>query len=286
MLSPPELPPTEFPLPAPDPDRPADARDGVFQKLIFTHDWMPGSGQSEMGIRDLELKTILALPIPSRNWPLLITPGVAVHYLDGPVAPDMPPRVYDAYTQFRSLGRINPRLGAELAVTLGAFGDFESGSGDPFRITGHGAVLWDWTPTAKVVLGAAYINTYDSDVIPIGGLIWNPSEDFTVEAVFPTPKIAHRVYWQGACTDRVQDWLYAAGEWGNDTWDITRAAGFADEVNYRDWRLLVGLERKVLGGLSRRIEVGYVFSRRLHYDTGPDTFDLSDTFLLRGGLTY
>jgi len=290
--SPAELPPIELPLPAfsqpapPDPDRPPDARDGFFQKLLFSYEWITGGDGDEMGVSDLEIKTILALPIPSRKWPLLITPGFAVHYLDGPTVPDMPARVYDAYAQFRSLGRINPRLGAELAVTLGAFSDFEQGADEAFRVTGHGAVMWDWTPTTKIVLGAAYIDTYDTDVIPIGGLIWKPHPDLSVEAVFPSPKIARRFYWRRACTEQVQDWIYVAGEFGNDTWAVRRGAGLNDEMNYRDWRLLLGLERKAIGGLDRRIEIGYVFSRRLHFDRAPGEVPLSDALLLRAGLTY
>jgi len=285
--SPAELPEPslEF-LPPPDADRPPDARDGMFQKLIFTHEWLAAGGNDGLGIHDLELKTILALPIPSRRWPLLITPGFAVHYLDGPLVPDLPARVYDAYTQFRSLGRVNPRLGVELAVTLGAFSDFRQGADEAFRITGHGAAMWEWTPTMKVVLGAAYIDTPDADVIPVCGLIWSPHEDFTLEAVFPRPKLAHRVYWPGACTKDVQDWVYVAGEFGNDTWAIRRTGGTDDEVNYRDWRVVLGLERKAIGRLDARLELAYVFSRELKYKSPTPNLDLSDTVMLRAGVTY
>ncbi len=34
---------------------------------------------------------------------------------------------------------------------------------------------------------------------------------------------------------------------------------------YNDFRILLGIERKVAGGLSRRVEVGYVFGRELEY---------------------
>ena len=76
------------------------------------------------------------------------------------------------------------------------------------------------------------------------------------------------------------------GEFGNDTWAIRRAAGFADKVNYRDWRILLGLERKSIGRMDRHIEVGYVFSRRLHYDSMRPEFPLNDAFMIRAGLTY
>jgi len=284
--APAELAPDPAQLPPPNADRPPDARDGAFQKLLFTYEWLAAGGAHSLGIHDLELKTVLALPIPSRRWPLLITPGFAVHYLEGPTATDLPPRVYDAYTQFRSLGRINPRLGAELAITFGAFGDFEQGSDDAFRITGHGAAMWEWTSTSKLVLGAAYIDTYDTDVIPIGGLIWTPHEDLKVEAVFPSPKIARRVYWNGIDADNVKDWIYVAGEFGNDTWAIRRTDAGKDEINYRDWRVLLGLERKAIGRVDWRFELGYVFSRRLHYQSVTPDVRLPGTLMLRAGVIY
>lgn len=285
--SPPLLPqpPLEMP-PANECDRPPDARDGMFQKLIFTNETIFPSRTNGLGVNDLDLKMVLALPIPSRNWPLLITPGAAVHFLDHPGTFDLPSKVYDTYTQFRSLGRINPRLGAELAVTLGVYSDFEQDRDGAFRITGHVGTMWEWTSTTKLLVGAAYINTYDTDVIPIGGVIWEPHDDLTIEAVFPKPRIAHRLWWHGACTEETQDWVYLAGEWGNDTWAILRPSGATDEINYRDWKLLVGLERKAIGRLDAKLELGYVFTRKIHYLTTDAIIEPEDTVMIRGGLTY
>jgi hypothetical protein len=57
-------------------------------------------------------------------------------------------------------------------------------------------------------------------------------------------------------------------------------------MNYSDWRVLVGYERKITGGLSRRVELGYVFQRELEFDDDDSEFALDDTLFLRGGLTY
>ena len=42
-----------------------------------------------------------------------------------------------------------------------------------------------------------------------------------------------------------------------------------------DYRSIFGMERKVLGGLSSRFEVGYVFGRRIRYSS--DTPDFHPT---------
>jgi hypothetical protein len=277
--------PEEELIEPPDPDRPPDARDGMFQKLIFTYTWLASGGADGLGINDVELKTVLALPIPSRKWPLIVTPGFGVHYLDGTRVPDLPARLYDAYVQFRSFRRFSPRWAMDLSVTPGVYSDFEQSTDDALRITGHGAAIFDWTPTTRLVFGVAYLDRDDLRVLPVGGLIWKPNPDVEFNLVAPRPSIAHRLYWEGASTDEIQDWVYIAGEYGGGTWAIQRADGSNDRVTYGDYRAILGLERRHIGGLDAQLEIGYVFGRSLEYRSGAE-FDPTDTVMLRGGLTY
>ena len=75
-----------------EPERPPGARSGMFQKLLVTGTWLAPGGGDNIGMSELELRSILALPIPSREYPLIITPGFGVHYIDGPTSSDVPPR--------------------------------------------------------------------------------------------------------------------------------------------------------------------------------------------------
>ena len=59
-----------------------------------------------------------------------------------------------------------------------------------------------------------------------------------------------------------------------------------DLLTYRDFRVLVGYQRKIIGGLSRRFEVGYVFGRELEFDSATPDVSLDDSLFLRAGLTY
>ena len=47
--------------------------------------------------------------------------------------------------------------------------------------------------------------------------------------------------------------------------------------------MFIGYERKITGGLSRNVELGYVFSRKLEYQSGGGEIDLGDTLMVRGG---
>ncbi len=280
------------------PELPPDARPGTFQKLIFDGQWLPRGGSDGLGLSSMELKGVLALPVPSRQYPLIITPGFAMHYFDGPStghrhAPphgwaerDLPPRVYDAYAQVRWMRRLGPRWGIDLAVTQGVFSDFQRGTDDNYRITGHGIAAWSYTPDLKFVLGAAYVDRMKTEVLPVCGLIWTPHEEVKFELVFPHPRIARRIYTFGAYADDVQDWLYVAGEFGGGIWAVERTSGAADRFDYTDFRVVLGLERKVLRGLDGRLEVGYVFGREVRYARGTSSLEPPDTVMLRGGVRY
>ncbi len=261
-------------------------RNGVFQRVLFDATWLAPDGADGLGSNDLQLQTILAIPCPTRESPLVITPGFAVHYLQGPTGVDLPPRLHEGYTQFRWLSQVTPQIGLDFAITPGVYSDFEQESSDAFRITAHGAAAWTWTNTAKIVFGAAYLDRPDAVVIPIGGLVWTPHPDVDFDLVFPHPKISRRVYWWAGENADVQDWLYVAGEFAGDAWAIRRSDGSSDQIVLSDYRFILGVERKVLGGFNSRVEVGYVFSRRIRYTSATPEFRPADTVMLRGGLTY
>jgi hypothetical protein len=265
----------------------SDVRPGMFQKLIFNGTWLAGGISSRaFGQNDLESKVILALPCPTRDSPMVITPGFTTHFLQGPADVDLPPRLFEAYTQFRWLSQVTPQWGLDLAITPGVFSDFNQSSSKSFRLTGHGAAAWTYNPTIKFVLGAAYLDLPENNVIPIGGLIWTPNEETKFNLIFPNPKISRQVHFLDNCAKDVETWVYIAGEFANDAWAIAHSDGSNDLVVIRDNRVILGLERKAHGGLTANVEVGYVFGRRIRFNSDLPDFEPEDTLLLRVGLMY
>jgi hypothetical protein len=58
-------------------------------------------------------------------------------------------------------------------------------------------------------------------------------------------------------------------------------------MTMRDIRILFGYERKLVGGVSTKFEVGYVFARELEFASGtPPDVSLDDTILVRAGFSY
>ena len=262
--------------------RPPGARDGIFQKITFTETWLARGGGKGLGIHNFGTSVTFGFPLPTPDSPLLIRPTFNLYLLDGPSAPDLPPQVYEAGVQFRWIRPLGERWVMDLAVMPGYYADFDTNSSDGVRVTGHGIALWNWSERTKVALGIVYLDRTDTSVVPAAGLIYTPHEDARLELIFPRPRFAWRTY--GILGD--DDWLYVAGEFGSGTWAIQRSAGGDDVVSYRDYRLVLGLERKPSLQLQSRVEVAYIFGRKLEYESATSDFRPSDTVMLRFGLSY
>lgn len=260
----------------------ASHKDGFFQKLSFSAAWLNRSGPSDLGLTELKTFLTVAVPLPSKDFPLLITPGFDVTVLNGPDSPDLPPQVYDTYLDFMWLPKLSEGWLGILSLAPGLYSDFDHLQNDAFRLKGKALIRYDWIPERlQLMAGVLYLNRNDVNWLPAGGLIWTPNDKTHLELLFPRPKFSRRVMRTGLH----EDWLYMSGEFGGDTWSIRRASGEFDMITLRDWRIFFGLERKRDGGAGHRFEVGYVFSRDVQYDSAtPDYQSDPAVMLCRGGL--
>ncbi len=258
------------------------------QLLEMENTWLaPGGGQG-LGVDDLELSATFAIPLFARWSPFLVTPGFAFHFWDGPDSgnfdgmPDMPPRTYDAYLDTAWKPQLTPRLGADLAVRVGVYSDFNSVNVRSLRLPSRALGIFTASPQWQFAAGIVYLDRLSVRILPAGGAIWTPNSDTRDEILFPYPKLAQRV-----TTWRNTDiWGYVAGEYGGNTWTIDRAVVGPDVVDYADLRLILGVEGVATQRLRGNIEVGYVFNRRLKYRSGTPTAEPTDTVMLRAGLAY
>ncbi len=278
--APPPVPPED------QPTLPPGVRNGFFQKALFDATWLAPSSVDSLEIGEMRIEGIFAMPCPTIDSPLVITPGFDMQSLQTQSDVELPRRIYTAYTQFRWLSQVTPKLGLDFAVTPGVYSDFFQDSNNAFRLTGHGAAAWTWNDTTKLVLGAAYLDMPDTNVIPIGGLIWTPSDRWKLDVLFPRPRASYRFDHGESKDDLRQNWAYIAGEFTNDAWAFRRTDGLDDQLFLRDYRLILGLERKTLGGLTSHFEVGYVFGRRVRYAGNTPDFFPTDTVMLRAGMSY
>ncbi len=265
---------------------PPGGRTGVFQKVKFTGDYLPRFSDDSLGMSDLELDVVFGLPFLTVETPLLVTPLYAVHFMDGPDSPDVPPRLHDAAITFQHIRPLSDRWLAMLDLTLGQYADDASfDSSKAFRITGGGAGVYRSSDQWKWVLGAEYVNRASTQILPVAGFIYTPNDDAEYRLVFPEPRLSWRLPWTDV-PGSDERWVYVGGEFGGGAWAVRRTDGTDDRLDITDWRVFLGYERKITGGLSRHVELGYVFSRKLEYQSNGDQIDLGNTLMVRGGLTY
>jgi hypothetical protein len=209
-----------------------------------------------------------------------------MHFLENAATLDIPSTLYDSAVEFRHLRRFGGGPWAmDAAVTTGYYSDYDQGSSDAFRVTGRAIGVYETSPSAKWLFGVVYLNRAGASVLPVVGAILEPTPDTKLEAIFPRP----RFLWRTADSQPGIDegWIFVGGEFGGGVWSVSRpSTGDLDLINYSDWRLLAGYERKVTGGLSTRYEAGYVFNRELEYDSPTPDASLDDTVFVRAGLTY
>lgn len=267
---------------------PPGAKPGkALQQVIFTATELPLLGSNGLGLTTLDTSLTIGLPAPTPKSPLLLTPGFGTTLVDevpGPSDPGLPAQLYESWLQARWMSKIGKHYGVDLAVAPGWYSDFTNDTSQAFRITGHGFGAWDCSENVRLAAGAIYLDRYDVNILPAGGLIWTPSDDRRFEIIFPRPRLA----WRVAESRRASQWLYLAGEFGGNQWAVRRDSGANDVVVYHDYRFLAGWERRPAGlGVNWRLETGWVTGRLVeYYITDTANYRPSDTFLVRGGVWY
>jgi phospholipase/lecithinase/hemolysin len=266
--------PLEAPRAAPEPWR-------LFQETRFDATWLSASSTTRLDIVDLELTTILNIPTVEGWAPLKVTPYAAFRDWIPPHGTGL--RLYDLNTEFAWRPRLAQWLFADLAVTPGLYTDFKDVNFESFKMRGRALAIVAFSKQFQIVGGVMYVNRNRIKLLPAGGVIWNPSDDFRCFLVFPQPKVSYRL----ATLGDTQVWGYVAGEFGGGRWEIGGANDTtAISLDYTDIRVLAGVECVCGPRLKEHVEVGYVFSRKINIaDILPD-FPLQSTVMLRAGLRF
>jgi|GEM_PF-1035884 len=263
---------------------PSDAKDGILQAINATATYLPDLAGDGFSVVDLEHSFTLGFPLPTRESPLLISPGFDIHILSGPDTPDLPSELYDSYLSVRWLRKLSERWMLNVATTPGWYSDWQTSDSNALRVPAQLFFIYDCNPQLKILGGLAYLDRDDVNFLPVAGFIWSPNEDTRWEIVLPRPRYYHR-YRQ---SETFEDWFSISGEFGGGQWAVERASGANDVLTSRDYRLLVGVERKSLnGGIGGRLEIGYVFGRTYEYASDSDNpFEPGSTLVARMGLAY
>ena len=235
------------------------------------------------GVSDVEAKTQLVIPVFVKGSPLRLAMGFADTLMETPVGIDVPNQLYGLQAELRWLIPFRETWAVDLGAGGGEFSDASGLGSRGFRMTGRAIFVKTVSDRLKWSVGALYLGRQNLKAIPVAGLIYTPQDDVRIELLIPRSRIARRIRWEGTR----EHWMYFGLElFGGNSWAIEQAGGVRDVVIYKDNRFIFGYETKAPGALAGRVEAGYVFGRKLSFETDPTVLIPGGTMLLRVGVTY
>ena len=264
------------------------------QQISIEHTHLFGDHSADqLQIDRTEIAATFGVPVfYNPDTPVLITPGFAFNWFEGPILPtaELPAQVYDAYLDTAWYPRFTEWLGADLGVRTGVWTDFHAVNSDSIRILGRGLGIITLSPKMDLHVGVWYLDRNRVKILPAGGVHWRPNPEWDAFLVFPNPKVRKRFVNIGSS----QWWWYVAGEYGGGRWTVERdpdgpgpLGAVDDDIDYNDLRAILGLEFETQTQMHGHVEVGYGFDREVIFDdTGSPTFEPDDTVMLRAGVDF
>lgn len=234
--------------------------------------WLVGGGDN-FGMFSLE-----SLPSLGQDQTWGVVSGIGIHWLNGPVQTDMPPRLFDFQIGLQKRKWTSDTFGYDVAARVGVFSDFEGSAREGLRYPGHAVGYYRWTPGCDFVLGVEYLGRDDVKLLTVAGLIFTPRPDLRLELVFPRPCIEVRISPEAS--------IYVAGELGGGTWAIERVPSAEDVATYHALQLVFGYSKRDEDGDESGIELGFVFDRSLRYRSGVGDMSLGDALMIRATQRY
>ena len=259
----------------------------VVQEIHYHHTWLEGSRANEVDVHDAEIGFTLNWPnFLGSGEPFQVSPVFIFHFWDGPQPPsaaDLPSRAYSTFLAGSWTTPRNRNIGGEVISSVGIYTDFNTFTSRSLRVKGTGLGWIRFTPKMVFKFGVEYINRLDVKIFPAGGLFWQPNDRLDLELYFPSPKIKYKLQQIG----NIEVTGYLTAGYGGDSWTIKRDAGFSDQIDLIDLRVLGGVEFVGVRGFRSFFEAGYAFDREILYRVNPaESTKLSDSAIIRAGFLF
>jgi hypothetical protein len=130
------------------------------------------------------------------------------------------------------------------------------------------------------MFGVMYLGqNADISVLPFGGAVWKPTDDWRIDLMVPQAKIAKRLFIDNRSRDH---WLYVGSGLGGGNWAIRSVNGKSDIAMYQEFNVIGGYKISKKELYSCSLELGYVFGRKMKFDRKTQsTFRPDDAFTMQ-----
>lgn len=211
---------------------------------------------------------------------LLVTmrPLFDVTFLSGPdgPSPTLPAQLYKLAIDMQADVRVTECIGISFGITPGFWSDFKKFGTEDIRIPVRLLGTYKVSDDLYLAAGINYTDNLYRNLLPAGGILWNASEQVRLELLWPRSRIVYKL------RDNLQ--FYGVFEYAGDTYHINEATGDED-MQYRDYRLMVGSQVDLFERASIFGEVGIAYDRVFRFDIQPTT-GVGNSLVVRAGIRF
>lgn len=154
----------------------------------------------------------------------------------------------------------------QLMVSPGLYSDFKDIDEGDFNVTGVALFFWQLRERLQLVGGLAFNPRNDVPVIPALGGRWDFADEWTLLAVYPTPRIEYAFdeAWTAFVGAEIVRTAYRVAE---DFGDQKGRPELNDEdLSYNEWRVGAGVRWKVARGITVSLDGGWTGEREYVFD--------------------
>ncbi|MDR1269232.1 MAG: DUF6268 family outer membrane beta-barrel protein [Planctomycetaceae bacterium] len=255
-----------------------------FYKISMEGAWTPSGGNRSLGMT--RFKTEAAIMFPGLHFPRMkersligIAPTFAYASFDWKRGTAFPKQTYEAGLEFTLMQPLSDHWGFMGKATPQWSSDGKISS----RSISCSAMLglrWEPNRRWEVMFGVMYLGqNADLSILPFGGVVWRPNEDWRIELMVPQMKIAKILF-----TDiRLRDhWLYVGGGFSGGNWAIRSVNDKTDLAMYQEFNIVAGYEISKNELYSCCLELGYVLGREMKFDRKTQsTFRPDNAFMMQ-----
>jgi hypothetical protein len=257
----------------------------MYQGASVSMSYLPGLGSHGLSMTQLRFGATFAMPAPLENSYILLTPSFEptfVHW-DGPEP--FPSTLYSASLNCTLIKKFNDRWSAMASVGPRWSSDGKE-TKNSVRCSLMGGMIWNMSHKWHFRFGLAYLARNDSfNIIPFGGAIWTPNDDWRIELMAPMIRVARRChYFKTAFSSDSESihWGYTGIGFSGGTWAFRSIGDRPDVANYSEFSVVVGLESKLMERTPWRVELGYVFARNMNFERNTlPGFHIDNSLVLR-----
>ncbi len=187
-------------------------------------------------------------------------------WFDVPGAAPIPGSLHETSVRLGGLWRRNEKWTFQGMLSPGLYSDLKDIDGGDFNVPGLFLAFWQVHDRLQLIAGAGVNARRDLPVIPALGARWRFADDWTLLAVFPTPRIEY------AATESLT--LFAGAELVRSAYRVAEDFGNRfgrpdlndQDISYNEWRVGAGVRWRIAGTLSVSVDAGWTGEREFNFD--------------------